>query len=78
MISLIMLRSKVFGRFTSYTGIIGHGLDLARIILNLLLVLFTRAAFVSTVGFILLAIGGPLQLIWYASTGYKLMQLGRR
>jgi len=77
-ISIIMLRSKVFGKVTSYTGIIGHGLDLSRIVINLITIPLTSSAFVSTIGFILLAIGGPLQLIWYALTGRRLLQLGHR
>ena len=77
-ISLFMLRSRIFGRFTSYMGIIGHGLDLTRIVINLIFVPIISLPFVSTIGFILLAIGGPLQLIWYALIGRRLLQLGRR
>jgi len=76
-ISFIMLRSGLFGKFTSYMGIIGHGLDFARIVINLIFVPLTNLAFVSTIGIILLAIGGTLQLIWYALTGRRLLQLGR-
>jgi hypothetical protein len=77
-ISIIMLRSKVFGKITSYAGIVGHGLDLTRIIINLVFVPFISSDLVSTTGFVLLAIGGPLQLIWYALTGHRLLQLGHR
>jgi hypothetical protein len=77
-ISIIMLRSGVFGKLTSYLGIIGHGLDFTRIGLNLILVLLSGLDPAPTLGFILLAIGGPLQLIWYALVGLKLLQLGRR
>jgi len=76
-ISFIMLRSGLFGKFTSYMGIIGHGLDFARIVINLIFVPLTSLALISTIGFILLAIGGTLQLIWYALTGRRLLQLGR-
>jgi hypothetical protein len=77
-ISIIMLRSGVFGKFTSYMGIIGHGLDLTRIVINLIFTLFVSNPLISTIGIILLAIGGPLQLIWYALVGRKLLQLGCR
>ena len=76
-ISMIMLRSGLFGKFTAYMGIVGHGLDLIRIIINLVIVPIVSLPFVATIGFILLAIGGPLQLIWYALVGRKLLQLGR-
>jgi hypothetical protein len=77
-ISIIMLRSGIFGRSTSVMGILGHGLDFARIFINLVFVPITSLALVSTIGFILLAIGGPLQLIWYALIGRRLFQLGHR
>jgi hypothetical protein len=77
-ISIIMLRSGIFGKVASYSGIVGHGLDLVRIIINLVIVPITSLAWVPTIGIVLLAIGGPLQLIWYALIGRKLLQLGRR
>jgi hypothetical protein len=77
-ISIIMLRSGIFGKVTSYMGILGHGLDLTRIVINLIFVPIISLPFVSTIGFILLAIGGPLQLIWYALVGRRLLQLGHR
>jgi hypothetical protein len=77
-ISIIMLRSGIFGRVTAYMGILGHGLDWTRIVINLIFAPITSLALVSTIGFVLLAIGGPLQLIWYALVGRKLLQLGRR
>ena len=77
-LSIFMLRSGTFGKVTAYAGIVGHGFDLARILINLLIIPLTDLAWVPTIGFILLAIGGPLQLIWYALVGRKLLQLGRR
>jgi hypothetical protein len=77
-ISIIMLRSGIFGRATSYMGILGHGLDLTRIAIGLAFVPIASLPLVSTLGFILLAIGGPLQLIWYALVGHRLLQLGHR
>jgi hypothetical protein len=59
-------------------GIIGHGLDFTRIVINLIFIPLTSLPLISTIGFILLAIGGPLQLVWYALVGRKLLQLGHR
>lgn len=75
-LSILMLQSGSFGKVTAYTGIIGHGFDLARILINLLIVPLTDLAWVPSIGFVLLAVGGPLQLIWYALVGRKLLQLG--
>jgi hypothetical protein len=77
-LSILMLRSGIFGKVASYSGIVGHGFDLARILINLLIIPLTDLAWVPMIGFVLLAIGGPLQLIWYALIGRTLLQLGRR
>lgn len=75
---MIMLRSGIFGRMTAYAGIVGHGLDLTRIVINLVFLPITSLAVVPSIGFILLAVGGPLQLIWFALVGRKLYQMGQR
>ena len=75
--SVIMLRSSIFGKATAYLGILGHGLDVARIIINLVFVPIAGLAFASGIGGLLLAIGGTFQLIWYALVGWKLFQHGR-
>jgi len=67
--SLLMLRSNVFGKMTAYLGIMGHGLDLTRIIMIL-------AFLPEGIGAILLMIGGLPQLIWLILVGRKFMQLG--
>ena len=51
-----MLRSNVFGKKTAYLGIVGHGLDLTRIIMIF-------AFLPEGIGAILLMIGGLPQLV---------------
>ena len=67
--SLLMLRSNVFGKGTAYLGILGHGLDFVRIIMNLTFIL-------EGIGTILLMIGGLPQFIWLILIGRKFLQLG--
>ena len=68
LISFVMLRSKVFGKVTAWTGILTHGLDLAHIIIGI---------FLPRVGIILMAIAGPFYIIWLPLVGLRLIQLGR-
>jgi hypothetical protein len=68
--SLLMLQSAVFGRIIAILGIVGHGLDLSRIIMNL-------AFLPEEFGAILLMIGGLPQFIWMVLTAVKLYRLGR-
>lgn len=68
LISIVMLRSKVFGRVTAFVGILTHGLDLAHILIGF---------FVPAVGVILMAVAGPLYLLWFPLVGRRLCQLGR-
>jgi len=65
-ISIIMLKSNVFNKLTAYTGIVTHGLDLAHIIIGF---------FLPTVGIILMAIAGPLYLLWFPLIGMRLFKL---
>ena len=65
-ISMIMLKSNVFNKLTAYTGIVTHGLDLAHIIIGF---------FLPTVGIILMAIAGPLYLLWFPLIGLRLFKL---
>ena len=67
--SVLMLRSNVFGKITAYLGIIGHGLDLTRIVMIL-------AFLPANLGAVLLMIGGLPQLIWLILVGRRFMQLG--
>ncbi|MFB0554306.1 MAG: hypothetical protein ACETWQ_13445 [Phycisphaerae bacterium] len=68
--SVLMLRSNIYGKKTAYLGIVGHGLDLIRIIMIL-------AFLPERIGAILLKIGGLPQLIWLILVGRKFIQLGR-
>jgi hypothetical protein len=65
-ISMLMLKSKVFNKLTAVTGIVTHGLDLAHIIIGF---------FLPTVGIILMAIAGPLYLLWFPLIGIRLFRL---
>lgn len=68
--SLLMLKSKVFGKKTAYLGVFGHGLDFIRIIMIL--------AFVpENIVAILLMIGGLPQFIWLVIVGIKFFHLGQ-
>jgi hypothetical protein len=67
LISVVMLRTKIFSKVTAYVGILTHGLDLVHIIIGL---------FLPGVGLILMAIAGPLYLIWSPLIGQRLLQIG--
>lgn len=69
LISVVMPRSNVFSKTVAYVGIVTHGLDLAHV---LMVPLVPRA------GFVLMAIAGPLYLIWFPLVGRRLHQLGQR
>ena len=66
LISIVMLRSSVFGKPTAYLGILMHGFDLAHIILGLLL---------PVLGVVFMAIAGPFYPIWLFLIGRRLLQL---
>jgi hypothetical protein len=68
--SVLMLRSSVYGKKIAYLGIVGHGLDLVRIIMIL-------AFLPEEIGSILLMIGGLPQLIWLILVGRRLFQMGK-
>lgn len=69
LISVVMLRSSVFSKTVAYVGIVTHGLDLAHVLLGPL---------VPSAGIVLMAIAGPLYLIWFPLIGRRLLQLGQR
>ena len=69
LISVVMLRSRIFGKATAYLGIIMHGLDLAHIVSGILL---------PVSGVVLLAIAGPLYPIWLFLVGRRLLQLATK
>jgi len=66
MISIIMLKGGIFNKLTAYTGIVLHGLDFAHIVVGFLL---------PSIGFILMAIAGPLYLLWFPLIGIRLFKL---
>ncbi len=76
-VSIIMLRSRVFSKRIAYLGLLAHGLDVAHSIALLVMAPIFSVAFASTIGAFLLTIGGTLQLIWYPLIGRRLIQLGR-
>jgi len=69
LISVTMLRSSVFTKTVAYVGIVTHGLDLAHGLIGPL---------VPRAGLVLMAIAGPLYLIWFPLVGRRLLQLGDR
>jgi len=68
LISVVMLRGSVFSKATAYVGIVTHGLDLAHGVIGLVN---------PKVAFLLMAIAGPLYLVWFVLVGRRLLRLGR-
>jgi hypothetical protein len=68
--SVLMLRSAVYGNVTAYLGIVGHGLDLARVLASLLFL-------PEQIGTILLSIGGLPQLLWLILIAIRFLRFGR-
>jgi hypothetical protein len=68
LVSVVMLRTKAFGKAIAYIGIVTHGLDLAHVVLM---------PFLPTAGAVLMATAGPLYLVWLPLLGRRLLQLGR-
>lgn len=68
LISVVMLKGTIFSKATAYIGLATHGLDLAHGIVGLV---------VPTAGIILMAVAGPLYLIWFPLVGRKLYELHR-
>ncbi len=68
LLSIVMLNSGNFGKATAYVGIVTHGLDLAHVLLGFLS---------SQLGVILMAIAGPLYLVWFPLLARDLFRLGR-
>jgi hypothetical protein len=68
LISIVMWQSKVFSKVTAGVGLLTQGLDLAHVVVSL---------FLPGAGFILMAIAGPLYLIWFPLVSRGLLQLAR-
>jgi hypothetical protein len=67
-ISVVMLRGTIFGRFIAWLGILMHGADLAHILFGL---------FLPTAGFVLMALAGPFYPVWFFLVGRALVRAGR-
>jgi hypothetical protein len=70
-IAFIMLRGRVFGKATAYTGIAGIGL------LTVYTVWATFIPAMHSVAMIVAMIGGPLSTAWYILIARRLFQLGK-
>lgn len=68
LISLAMLQGPVFSRRLGYVGIFTFGLDLGHILAGLVS---------AEAGFLLMAISGPVYLLWFPWVGMRLRRLGR-
>jgi hypothetical protein len=67
--SIVMLQNQDFSKTTAYMGIITHGLDLLRMIVGFL---------TPPASFILMAIAGPLYLVWFPLLARDFFKLSRR
>ncbi len=68
LISFLMLRGRVFGKATAWVGLLGHGLDLAHVLLMVI---------VPAIGPWLMIVAGPLYPVWFFLVGRRLLQLSR-
>jgi hypothetical protein len=69
LISVAMLRSQDFGKWTAWVGIVTHGLDLLHIPLELLF---------PGYGNLLMFVAGPLYLLWFPLVARGLAQFARQ
>ena len=71
LISIVMLSSANFGRWTAITGILGNGLLLLfEIVSDFVPALFSASLFIALGG-------GLLSMAWYVLIGRGLLRLGR-
>lgn len=64
-----MLQSGLFGKVAAWSGILANGLDLAHVLINLVAP--------GNPGDVLMAVAGPLYLVWFVLLGRRLLELGR-
>jgi hypothetical protein len=76
-LSVIMLRSKVFSKATAWTGIVGLGLLSASIPFAGYTTTGPTTAVVSAIIAVTYMGGGLLSLAWYILVGLRLLKLGR-
>jgi hypothetical protein len=69
LISLVMLKSRDFSRATPRVGLVTHGLDLTQILVG---------TFVAAVKVPIMAVAGPLYLVWFFLVGRDLLRAGAR
>jgi hypothetical protein len=70
-ISVIMLRGKVFGKATAYTGILGN------VLLMVVEAVLTFMRTLPNLWMVIASGGGLLVMTWYLLVGRRLLQLGR-
>jgi hypothetical protein len=68
LVSVAMLRTRVFSKTTAYVGLVTHGLDSLHAI---------TTPFMPRVGFLLMAVAGPLYVVWFPLIGRRLIALSR-
>lgn len=66
--SILMLNNPFFRKLTGISGIVVHGLDLAHIIMGL---------FIPVAGLSLMAVAGPLYLVWFPLVEADLLRLAK-
>jgi hypothetical protein len=67
-ISLIMLRSRSFGRVTAFSGLLGNGFDLVQHVLH---------PFAASLSAAIMMFMGVFYLVWFPMLGRDLLRLGR-
>lgn len=70
--SLIMLRSRVFGRLIAYLGIVGF------VFLSIFTICSTFFPALFDVGMVVAMVGGLSGLAWYILVAFRLLRLGRQ
>jgi hypothetical protein len=66
--SLVMLRSRVFGKTTAVFGLLANGL---------VLIYFVALPLAPGIAFLFPAASAPFRLLWYILIAWRLFQLGR-
>jgi hypothetical protein len=67
-LSILMLRSNAFSKWTTWVGVVMHGLDLLHILV---------AFFIPTGGVMLMWVAGPLYLAWFPLLARDFFKLGQ-
>ncbi len=69
MLSVVMLRSNLFGKVTAWVGAVTHSLDLLHILVGF---------FLPAGGVALMMVAGPLYLVWFPLLARDFLHLGKR